>query len=81
MRWPLIVKLKKCSGRTCIKILCNRFDFIIIRQKGSHVILKKITNKDTIGTVVPDHKELKIPTLKSILSLAKVNVEEFASFQ
>ena len=37
-------KLKTISGAECIKILCNKFDFKIIRQKGSHIILKKETD-------------------------------------
>ena len=69
--------LKKISGLECIKILCNKFGFQIIRQKGSHIILRK----GEVGTVVPNHKQLKIGTLKSILELAKVNKEEFERYQ
>ncbi len=49
-----------------------------MRQKGSHVVLKKETKEGAIGTVVPMHKEIKIGTLKGILELAKVTEEEFA---
>ena len=65
--------LRKISGKQCIKILCKHFGFKIIRRKGSHVILRK----GSIGTVIPDHKELKIGTLKGILELARVDEEEF----
>jgi predicted RNA binding protein YcfA (HicA-like mRNA interferase family) len=74
-------KLKKCSGQECIKILCNKFGFVVVRQKGSHVVLKKETPNGKIGTVVPNHKEIKKPTLKSVLKLAKVSEEEFAQYQ
>ena len=74
-------KLKKISGKECIKILCNKFGFKVVRQKGSHIILKKETEKGTIGTVVPNHKELKTGTLKNILELAKVDEDEFAEYQ
>ena len=67
------MKLKKISGKTCVKILCNKFDFKVIRQKGSHVILRK----NDIGVVVPIHKELKCGTLKSILEMAKVSEKDF----
>ncbi len=73
-------KLKKISGKECIKILCNKFGFGAIRQKGSHVILQKQLSDCKIGTVVPLHKELKIGTLKAILELAKINEEEFSKF-
>lgn len=70
--------LKPISGKDCVKILCNKFGFAIVRQKGSHLILRKETPAGPIGTVVPNHKELKAGTLKGILELGKVNEEEFA---
>ena len=45
------------------------------------MILKKETANGEIGTVVPNHKEIKIGTLKSVLELAKVREEEFAEYQ
>ena len=74
-------KLKKISGKESVKILCNKFGFNIIRQRGSHVMLKKETSSGKIGTVVPMHKELKIGTLKSVLELAKIDEEEFINYQ
>lgn len=74
-------RLKKISGKECVKILCNKFGFSIVRQKGSHIILRKETPSGSVGTVVPNHPEIKIGTLKGVLELAKVNVEEFAEYQ
>ena len=74
-------KLKKISGKECIKILCNKFGFYIKRQTGSHIVLKKETPTGAIGTVVPNHKEIKVGTLKSVLELAKVDEEEFIKYQ
>ena len=76
-----MLQLKKCSGKKCLKILCNQFGFQVVRQKGSHVILKKEGPNGKIGTVVPMHKELKLPTLKSALKLANVDEMEFAKQQ
>ena len=73
-------KLRKISGKQCIKILCNKLGFKAVRQKGSHIILKKKTETGMVGTVVPVHKELKIGTLKSILELAKLDEKEFAEY-
>ncbi len=70
-------KLKKISGIDCVKILCNDFGFSIVRQKGSHIVLRK----GDVGTVVPNHKELKIGTLKGILELARVGEDQFAKHQ
>lgn len=74
-------ELKKISGKDCVKILCNKFGFEVVRQKGSHIILKKQTEKGKVGTVVPNHKEIKIGTLKSVLKLAKIDEPDFARFQ
>ena len=75
------MKLKKTSGKECIKILCNKFGFKIVRQRGSHIVLKKETQEGNIGTVVPNHKELKIGTLKAVLELANIKEEKFAEYQ
>ena len=76
-----MARLKKISGEECVKILCNKFDFYIARQRGSHIILKKEVPQGTIGTVVPNHKELKIGTIKNILDLAQITVDEFSRYQ
>ncbi len=73
--------LKKISGTACIKILCKQFGFKVIRQSGSHVILRKETPAGAKGTVVPNHNELKVGTLKGILELAGVDENDFAKFQ
>ena len=69
-------ELRKVSGEETIKAL-QRLGFRRVRQRGSHVILKKSTPSGEIGCVVPLHKELKIGTLHGILKLAKVRPEEF----
>ncbi len=73
-------RLRKVSGEEVVKILCNKFGFRISGRKGSHVRLSKETPRGKVGTVVPMHKELKIGTLKGILKLAKIDVEEFARY-
>ena len=69
-------ELERLSGQEAIKIL-KKHGFIQIRQKGSHVVLKKIIRDEEIGCVVPLHKELAIGTLKGILRQAKILPEEF----
>lgn len=73
-------KLRNLSGEEVVRILCNKFGFKITGRKGSHVRLSKITPEGKVGTVVPMHKELKIGTLKGILKLAKVDIEEFERY-
>ena len=73
-------QLKKISGKECLKILCNKFSFKIIRQRGSHVLIKKETKEGKIGSVVPMHKELKIGTLKAIIQQTKISEDKFSSY-
>ena len=73
-------KLRGVPGEVVVKILCNRFGFVISGQSGSHVRLSKVTAQRKVGTIVPMHDELKPGTMKSILKLAKVDPEEFANF-
>jgi predicted RNA binding protein YcfA (HicA-like mRNA interferase family) len=51
-----------------------------VRQRGSHVVLRKETRHGVIGTVVPLHDELKIGTLKGILKLAQVSEKDFKRY-
>lgn len=73
-------KLRKVSGETAIKILCNKFGFKISGRSGSHVRLSKMASEGKIGTVVPMHEELKIGTLRGVLKLAKVDPDEFSKY-
>jgi predicted RNA binding protein YcfA (HicA-like mRNA interferase family) len=64
------------SGKEIIKAL-TKMGFVEIRQKGSHVILKKHTIAGDVGCVVPLHKEVALGTLRGILKQANVSQEEF----
>jgi len=69
-------KLPKVSGEEAIRSL-RHLGFVQIRQRGSHVILRKKTSAGDVGCVVPLHRELAIGTLRSILRQAGVSPEEF----
>lgn len=72
--------LRKVSGDKLLKVLCNKFGFSVVRQRGSHVVLVKEDFNGKFGTVIPMHKELKIGTLKGILKQAKVSEDEISEF-
>lgn len=55
-------KLRRISGQDAIRAL-ERLGFIPVRQRGSHVVLKKQTPEGAVGCVVPLHRELAIGTL------------------
>ncbi len=65
-------ELPRISGRKAIKVF-ESLGFTIVRQKGSHVVLRKGDN----GCVVPIHKELAIGTLRSAIKQSGISIEEF----
>ena len=69
--------LRRVSGREAIDAL-ERLGFVQVRQRGSHVVLKRQTPEREIGCVVPLHRELATGTLRGILKQARVTPEEFA---
>jgi predicted RNA binding protein YcfA (HicA-like mRNA interferase family) len=71
---------KPVSGDHCIRILINHFGFSRSGQSGSHVRLSKMTADGKVGTVVPLHDELKPGTLRGVLRLAHVDVDDFYRF-
>ena len=72
-------KLPLISGKEAVRDL-ERAGFMLLRQKGSHVILKKMTIDGEIGTVVPLHQELAVGTLGGILKQAHLTVDEFFKY-
>lgn len=73
-------KLPILSGAEVIKILEKGFGFEFVSQKGSHIKLRKVVDNQTITTVIPNHKELMTGTLRGVLDLAKVSIEEFVDY-
>jgi predicted RNA binding protein YcfA (HicA-like mRNA interferase family) len=69
---------RQVSGQEAIRAL-ERLGFVQVRQKGSHVVLKRQTPEGEIGCVVPLHRELALGTLRGILKQARVTPEELAN--
>lgn len=74
-----MTRLPRLSGEDIIKTL-ERMGFEQVRQKGSHVILKKVTPEGAVGCVVPMHKEVALGTLRSVLRQAHLTPEEFEAY-
>ncbi len=70
------MKLPQISGFKLIKIL-NKAGFGVMRKKGSHVRLEKITGGKIIKLTVPMHDRLKKGTLSRIIKDSKLSEEEF----
>ena len=62
-------KLRVLSGREVCKILQD-YGFGVVRQRGSHIVLQKRVGGTTVTVPVPDHPEIKLGTLASIIRQA-----------
>lgn len=62
------------SGQECVKAL-QKTGFILKRQKGSHLILRR--DEPYCQITVPNHKVLDRGTLRSILRSADISTEKF----
>ncbi len=71
-------KLRVLSGKQVCAILAQ-YGFLEVRQRGSHVVLQKKFSDTTVTVPVPDHAELRIGTLQSIIRQSGVLRSEFES--
>ncbi|HAB53863.1 MAG: hypothetical protein A2315_01850 [Ignavibacteria bacterium RIFOXYB2_FULL_35_12] len=70
--------LRTLSGIETIKAL-ERLGFRQVRQRGSHIVLRKDTMQGAGGCTVPLHKELKIGTQEGFFAKVKLNQMIFKS--
>ena len=66
--------LKLCSGAEAVRKL-QKAGWIVVRQKGSHVMLTKPDYQWTLS--IPQHKELGRGILRKILRQANLSTDEF----
>ncbi len=69
-------KLYRLSGRETVYFL-EKLGFVQIRQRGSHVVLRKKVPGGHAGCVVPLHPELAIGTLRGILKQAGITIKAY----
>lgn len=69
-------KLRILSGNEVCKIL-SKAGFVEVRQRGSHVVMQKRTLEGTTTIPVPNHKEIRIGTLQSIIRQSGLPRSEF----
>lgn len=71
-------KLRILSGKEICKILQQQ-DFEAVRQKGSHVVMQKVSGQSTITVPVPQHNPIKTGTLLSIIRQSQLPRSLFES--
>ena len=59
-------RLRVLSGREVCSILADH-GFMQVRHHGSHIIMQKKVEGSTVTVPVPDHDEVRIGTLQSII--------------
>lgn len=66
-------KLPRVSAKDLVRVF-RKLDFEIITQKGSHI---KMQNIDGRIVIIPNHREIKLGTLKNgILNPLDISVEQ-----
>lgn len=68
--------MRPLSGKDVCEILM-RHGFVQVRQRGSHIIMQKKITDSTITVPVPNHKDLRMGTLRSIIRQSKLNKTDF----
>jgi len=61
-----LARLRVLSGGEVCTILAT-YGFTEARRRGSHIVMQKTENGDTTTVPVPDHRELRVGTLMSII--------------
>lgn len=61
------------SGRDMVRAL-EKIGFVVKRQRGSHIVLRRAHPPARV--VVPNHKSLRLGTLRSILHEAGITPEQ-----
>ena len=71
-------KLRVLSGKDVCIILAQH-GFSEVRRRGSHIVMQKKLSEGTITVPVPDHNEIRIGTLQSIIRQSGIPRSEFES--
>lgn len=71
-------RLRVLSGAQVCTIL-TQHGFIEVRRRGSHVVMQKQLPDTTITVPVPDHAEIRIGTLQSIIRQSGLARSHFES--
>jgi predicted RNA binding protein YcfA (HicA-like mRNA interferase family) len=64
------------SGQAVCAILM-RHGFFEVRQRGSHIVMQKRLEESTITIPVPNHAQIRIGTLQSIIRQSGISRSEF----
>ncbi len=69
-------RMRVLSGKDACEILTVH-GFREVRRRGSHIVMQKSLPDTTITIPVPDHPELRIGTLQSIIRSSGIPRDDF----
>lgn len=69
-------RLRVLSGKEVCSIL-EKHGFGEVRRRGSHIVMQKRLPETTITVPVPNHTEIRIGTLQSIIRQSGLPRDEF----
>ncbi len=69
-------KLGIFSGAEVCDILRSQ-GFELVRQRGSHMVMQRRVGDTTITVPVPNHREIRVGTLQSIIRQSRLTKELF----
>jgi predicted RNA binding protein YcfA (HicA-like mRNA interferase family) len=73
-----LAKLRVLSGKEVCAVL-RKAGFEEIRRRGSHIVMQKKLPHGTLTVPIPDHNEIRIGTLQSIIRQSGLPRSEFES--
>lgn len=73
-----MARLRPLPYREVVRKL-NAAGFDEVSRRSSHVKFVKDTPEGVVTAVVPDHREIPVGTLKSILRQARLSADQFES--
>ncbi len=69
-------RLNNISGKEAVKVF-KKFGWNFVGQVGSHVVMSKEGERANLS--IPQHKELSIGTLRSLIRVSGLTIEDFIS--
>lgn len=71
-----MTRLPVVSGREAVKVF-EKIGYEVVRQRGSHIRMRKVNDRAAKPLTIPDHDEVKAGLLVRLIHDANLTVDEF----
>ena len=72
------MKLPVISGKDAVKVF-EKLGYVQVRQTGSHIRMKHISDKSKIPLTIPNHKVLGKGLLRKLLRDVDISTDDFVN--